>query len=110
MTEEEQLASDMRAIWALPDGVAARTVLRVIQMAGIFSAATDGSEGRDLAVAQQARKNLGLDVLSMFERGQPVAHPTGQPLLTIYHALREEATKPQEKPKRDRYDRHSDDD
>lgn len=110
MTEEEQLKSDMQAFWRMPDGVPERIVLRTIQIMGIFSATTDGSEGRDAAVTAQARRNLGLEILALFERGQPVTHPSGQPLLTIYRAIREEATKPQEKPsdRRNRNDRYSD--
>lgn len=103
MTEEEQLVSDMQDFWKLP--AAPRIALRVIQLAGIFTTATDGSK-EPSPHFHEGRKSLGLDVLSMFERGQPVAHPSGQPLLTIYMALREEATKPQEKKlAKPRYDR-----
>ena len=106
MTAEDAFKADMTAL--VGQAPFKRFLWRVIQSSGIFSAATDGSEGRDLAVAAQARKNLGLEILSMAELGQPATHPNGQPILTILQALQEEATQPQEKPKHDRYDRNRD--
>lgn len=101
---DDQFKADMKELMATPAG--ARLAFRVIQSSGILSAATDGSEGRDLAVAAQARKNLGLEILSMLELGQPQSHSSGQPILTIQQALREEANQPQEKQlAKSRYDR-----
>lgn len=59
----------------------------VIQPAGIFSAATNGSDGRNLA--REGRKELGLDILAMVEQGQPAQHPDGSPVLTMMQVFRE---------------------
>ena len=108
MSPEDSFKADMKALLAHPPF--ARFLWRVIQSSGIFSPATDGSEGRDLAVAAQARKNLGLEILAMAELGQPASHANGQPILTILQVLREEANQPQEKAhgRPDRYDRNRD--
>lgn len=95
--------ADMTFLLGRPEFV--RLLWRVIQISGLFSPATDGSIDRHLAYAE-GRRNLGLDILAMAEQGQPASHPNGQPILTILQTLREEASKPQEKPKRERYDRN----
>lgn len=74
-----------------------RFLWRVIQSARIFARTTDGSNDRNLAF-DEGRRSLGLEVLEMVEAGQPVSHPEGQPVLTVFQVLREEATQPQEKP------------
>jgi hypothetical protein len=75
----------------------------VIQQARIFDRTADGSDGD----TSRGRRNLGLEILEMVEEGQPVPHPEGQPILTILQTLREEAnqpgSKPNAKPKYDRY-------
>jgi hypothetical protein len=85
-----------------------RFIFRVIQSSRIFSSAADGSDTRNL---NEGRRDLGLEILSMVEAGQPVAHPEGLPILTVLQALREEAIQqPQEKPNArtaERYDRSS---
>ena len=65
----------------------------VIQEAGIFRRATDGSTARDLSYFE-GRRDLGLVILDMVELGQPFAHPDGMPLLTLIQTLREEANPP----------------
>ncbi len=87
-----------------------RFMWRVIQASGLLSRTTDGSEGRNLAY-DEGRRNLGLDILDMAEKGQPIpdAHPDGA-LLTLIQVLREETQKPPtEKPNatRNRPDRYS---
>jgi hypothetical protein len=99
---EDRDKADMVFLNARPEF--ARFLWRVIQKSGIFDIATDGSTDRHLAYAE-GRRNLGLDILAMAEQGQPASHPNGQPILTILQVLREEANQPQEKVKRDRYDR-----
>ncbi len=85
-----------------------RFMWRVIQASGLLSRTTDGSEGRNLAF-DEGRRNLGLDILDMAEKGQPIpdAHPDG-PLLTLIQVLREEtqkppAERPNDRTKPDRY-------
>lgn len=66
-----------------------RFLFRVIQSSRIFQpASTDGPQGDRL---NEGRRSLGLEILEMVERGQPVAHlhPVG-PLLTVAQALHEE--------------------
>lgn len=106
MTPEQREIADAKFML---DHVETRRFLwRVIQSSGIFSAATDGSKDRHLAYAE-GRRNLGLDILAMVETGQPVSHPDGLPILSVIQILREEANQqPQEKPKRERYDRIAD--
>jgi hypothetical protein len=112
MTDEEakQLKSDMDLLNQRPEW--RRFLWRVIQSAGIFTRTTDGSVGRSLDYFE-GRRNLGLDILDMAERGQPIpeTHPDG-PLFTLIQTLREETSKPTEKPNAKRrsseFNRHDD--
>lgn len=98
MTADEQLfKQDMEFLNSR--GEWRRFLWRVIQMAGILSRTTDGSVERSLDYFE-GRRNLGLDILDMAERGQPIPelHSDG-PLLTLIQALHEETSKPStEKP------------
>jgi hypothetical protein len=87
MTPEQQEKADMAEL--LERASFRRFLFRVIQSAGIFTATTDGSKERDQF--NLGRRNLGLEILDMAERGQPIpdVHPAG-PLLTIIQAFREE--------------------
>ena len=105
MTPEQREKADAQFILAHPE--TRRFLWRVIQSSGILSRTTDGSVDRHLAY-DEGRRNLGLDILAMVEVGQPHTHPDGQPILTLIQVLREEAnSQPQEKTKRDRYDRNA---
>jgi hypothetical protein len=103
MTPEEREIEDIRKLLPLPEFK--RFLFRVIQSARIFDRTADGSDG-DTAYG---RRNLGLEILEMVEKGQPVPHPDGQPLLTILQIIREEANQPGEgKPNvRRKYDRNA---
>ena len=109
MTEDKLELEDMQALLRLE--AFHRFLFRVIQEAGIFSAQTDGSVGRDQF--NLGRRNLGLTILDMAERGQPTqsAHPAG-PLITLIQAMRAETQKPtedrNEKRKSSHYDRTAD--
>lgn len=110
MTPEQQAKSDAKHLLAQPEFL--RFLWRAIQMAGIFAPSTDGSEGRHLAY-DEGRRNLGLEILSMVEAGQPLQHPDHIPVLTLIQTLREEANQPQEKQndrRNDRYHELRDDD
>jgi hypothetical protein len=50
-----------------------RFLLRVIQLAGIFSRTTDGSGERNLSF-DEGRRSLGLEILEMAEAAQPQVH------------------------------------
>lgn len=76
----------------------------VIQPSGIFAAATNGSDGRNLV--SEGRRSLGLEILAMVETGQPVAHP-GNPILTLMQVFREIAQATTEKPDAKRFDRNA---
>jgi hypothetical protein len=106
---ERREREDLRFLVGLPQFQ--RFLWRAIQLARIFETATDGSH--DGAVAALARRNLGLDILTMVEAGQPVPHADGLPILTLIQTLREEATQPLEKPNvrrtNDRYNSDGDD-
>lgn len=107
---EKRDKADMIFLLGRPEFV--RFLWRAIQSAGILSRTTDGSDSRDLSY-DAGRRNLGLDILSMVEAGQPAAHPDGQPILTLIQTFREEANQPQEKinvRRKDRYDDLSDGD
>jgi hypothetical protein len=105
MSDERLRKEDMTALIALP--AFRRFLWRVIQTSGILEPTTDGSEGRHLAYAE-GRRNLGLEILADAEQGQPVAHPTGIPLLSVIQVLREEVqSTPQENAHGRRYDRNS---
>jgi hypothetical protein len=110
MTEDKQLVRDMADL--MERAAFRRFLFAVIQRAGIFSAQTDGSVGRDQF--NLGRRNLGLEILDLVETGQPVAevHPGGA-LLTLIQVLREETTRsPTEtqnaiKAKSSKHDRHA---
>lgn len=91
---EKRDLADMKFLVAQPQFQ--RFLWRVIQSARIFTRTTDGSNDRNLD-HDEGRRNLGLEILEMVEAGQPVPHPEGQPVLTVFQVLREEATQPQEK-------------
>lgn len=75
-----------------------RFLLRVIQMAGIFSRTTDGSGTRNLDY-DEGRRNLGLEILEMAEAAQPQGPVPGIPAATLTQILLEEARRPKpEKP------------
>lgn len=82
--------------------------LRVIQMAGIFSRTTDGSDGRNLSY-DEGRRNLGLDILEMLEAHEPQAPLLDIPAATLTQIFLGESQQPTEKPsgRRNQYDRHS---
>jgi hypothetical protein len=84
-----------------------RFLLRVIQLAGIFSRTTDGSGQRDLSY-DEGRRNLGLEILEMAEAAQPQGPIVGIPASTLTQILLEEARRPKpEKPNgRRTADRH----
>ncbi len=112
MTDEQEKRErdDMAFLNSRPEF--RRYQLRVIQLAGLFSRTTDGSVVRSLDYFE-GRRSLGLDLLDMAERGQPIPeiHPSGAPLLTIFQAIREETQQPAtEKPngRRKPYDRNAD--
>lgn len=69
-----------------------RLMLRVIQMAGIFSATTNGSDSRHLY--NEGRRSLGLEILRLLEAAQPAQGSSGNPTLTLIQLLREEAQSP----------------
>ena len=80
-------------------------LFRVIQMSGIMSPATNGTDGRNLDLFE-GRRCLGFDILREVDRGQPqpLQHPMS--IMTWLAALSEEATHtPKEKPngRRNRY-------
>lgn len=87
-----------------------RFLLRVIQLAGIFSRTTDGSGTRDLSF-DEGRRSLGLEILEMAEAAQPQVHSLiGIPASTLTQVLLEEARRPKpEKPngRRTQYDRNA---
>jgi hypothetical protein len=85
-----------------------RFLLRVIQMARIFSCTTDGSGERNLSF-DEGRRSLGLEILEMAEAAQPQVHSLiGIPASTLTQVLLEEARRPKpEKPNGRRYDRQS---
>jgi hypothetical protein len=104
MSDERLRKEDMTALMALPSF--RRFLWRVIQSARLFESTTDGSDNRHLEM--EGRRNLGLEVLADAELGQPVAHPTGIPLLSVIQVLREEVqSTPQENAHGRRYDRNS---
>lgn len=109
MTHEERDKRDRTDLqFLLQQQQFARFCWRVIQLARIFDRAADGSH--DEAVSGLARRNLGLEILEMVERGQPVSHENGQPILTLLQTLREEANQPQGETngRRNQYDRNRD--
>lgn len=78
----------------------------VIQPAGIYGAATNGSEGRNLV--SEGRRGLGLDILAMVDSGQPAQHPDGTPVLTMLQILREKSQSTKERADEpSRYDRNA---
>lgn len=92
---EKQFDLDMVSLMRL--SAFKRFLWRVIQDAGLLERNADGSDGRDRYRA--GRRDLGLDILDLAERGQPVQdlHPN-YPLLTIIQTLIEETQKsPEEK-------------
>lgn len=106
MTPEERNKADSKHLLAQPEFQ--RFLWRVIQSAGILARTTDGSVDRHLAY-DEGRRHLGLDILSMVDAGQPVAHPDQIPVLTLIQVLREEANQqPQEKTNDRRNDRYDD--
>lgn len=111
MVNEKLRQSDMAHLLAQPEF--RRFLFRAaIQQSGILShtaRATEGSDGRDLAFAE-GRRSLGFDILVEADAGQPAPMRSPQCLLTLISALTEEVqSQPEEKVKRDRYDRDSDD-
>jgi hypothetical protein len=74
-----------------------RFLFDLIQTSGIFTASTNGTDGRHLYA--EGRRSLGLEVLLSMDGAQPVQSPTGIPVLTLIQTLREEAqSAPKEKP------------
>ena len=106
MTEEQHKA-DIAQLIDLP--AFRRFLWRSIQMAGIFSPAINGADGRDLS---EGRRRLGFDILQDVERAMPDPHPFG--LSTLIQVILEESrsSSTQEKPsgRRSRYDDDSDTD
>lgn len=83
-------------------------LFRVIQLSGIMSPATNGSDGRNLDLFE-GRRNLGFDILREVDRGQPQPLQHSMQIMTWIAALHEEATQsPKEKPSGKRNDRYSD--
>jgi len=108
VTDEKQWRVDMGLLLQRPEFL--RFLWTTIQISGLFGRTTDGSDGRDLAF-DEGRRHLGLEILEMVEKGQPVAHPGGLPILTLIQTLREEAsTGARNAASRDRYDRYADTD
>ncbi len=107
MTDEQQERADCEVLLRRPEF--RRFLWRVIQTSGLFNRTTDGSDGRNLAY-DEGRRNLGLEILDMAEKGQPIpdAHPDG-PLLTLVQVLLEETQKPptEKSNARTRTDRYS---
>lgn len=85
-----------------------RFLLRVIQMAGIFTRTTNGSGERNLSF-DEGRRHLGLEIFEMVEAHQPQTSTIiGIPASTLVQVLLEEARRPKpEKPNARRYDRTS---
>lgn len=80
-------------------------LFEAIQLAGIWSPA-NGHDPRDLAFAE-GRRSLGLDLLELADRGQPKALRTPEALATINAIILtalNTPSKPEEKPRADRYD------
>ncbi len=77
----------------------------VIQPAGIWGAATNGSDGRHLV--SEGRKELGFSILAMVEQGQPAQHPDGTPVLTMLQVLREKTQSTTETKDAPRFDRNA---
>lgn len=104
---ERQEKSDLEFMLRSPE---CRRILYLIsiQMARLLEPTTDGSEGRHLSY-WEGRRNLGLEILALFETAQPATHPGGLSILTLIQLLREEAQKPSEKPNATRrHDRYRD--
>jgi hypothetical protein len=103
MTPEQMVKSDMQTLLRQPAFL--RFLWTVIQTSGVLQPTTDGPDGRNLR--SEGRRNLGLEILAMAEKGQPIqsAHPDG-PLLTLIQVLREETQKQPEETQRDRQDRY----
>lgn len=100
---EKQERSDIGFLIQRPEF--RRFLWRVIQTSRIFNpASTDGSDKRDL---DEGRRDLGLEILSMVEDGQPIAHRhPGGPILTVAMALNEEINQPKgETHVQERFDR-----
>ena len=96
MSDDKLIAEDMA--WLMNQPQFRRFGWRVIQMSGLFyGATTDGSEGRYLLA--EGRRQLGLEILAECEKGHPVQHPDGVPLLTTIQLLREEAQQQPKEPK-----------
>jgi len=101
---DAQIRTDMEFLLARPEF--RRFLWRAIQMAGIFDETGSGKSERDLAYAG-GRRDLGLQLLSDAEAGQPAEHPEKIPILTMIQILREEAQQAPDKRKdRNRYDRN----
>jgi hypothetical protein len=107
VTDEQIEAREMQVLLEQPQFL--RFLWRVIQISGLWDRTTNGAVERTFESI--GRRNLGLEILEMAERGQPVqlTHPAG-PLLTLIQVMREETQKPAtEKPNgRQRYDRNAD--
>jgi hypothetical protein len=101
---EKQERRDMEVLLQRPEF--GRFLLRVIQMAGIFTRTTDGSGTRNLDY-DEGRRNLGLEIFEMAEAAQPQGPVPGIPAATLTQILLEEARRPKpEKPNAKRTDRH----
>lgn len=100
----KRAAEDNDAEWLFNQPQFRRFLWRVIQRAGIWDATADGSE------RATGRRNLGLEILDMVEKGQPLAHDAdpGPPILTIFGVLREEIQKPTQETNHDQgYNRNA---
>jgi hypothetical protein len=95
---------DTDAEWLFNQPQFRRFLWRLIQRAGIWDATADGSE------RATGRRNLGLEILDMVEKGQPHAHDAepGPPMLTVFGVLREEIQKPTQESNNDQgYNRNA---
>ncbi len=98
MTQEE---ADMAELLALAPF--RRFIFRSIQLAGILTPATNGTDGRNLDFAE-GRRSLGFDILREVDAGQPASARSPHSILTLIAALREGALQqPQSEKKNDRY-------
>lgn len=80
-------------------------LFEAIQLAGIWESA-NGHDPRDLAFVE-GRRSLGLDLLQLADRGQPKALRTPEALATVNAIILtalNTPSKPEEKPRADRYD------
>jgi hypothetical protein len=84
-----------------------RFLYRAIQNAGLWSATTNGSDGRNLYL--EGRRSLGLEILREVDEAQPVQFPDGIPGMTLMQLFSEAAqSSAPEKPNGRRNDHYRD--